>query len=126
YGQMVVDPKYDAEEFCKSTEPPTVELQAHSAPLGLRFYDGGMFTEEYRGDLFVAYHGSWNRDVPTGYKVVRVNFRASEPIVEDFIIGWLVGEEKWGRPVDILVGTDGSMYISDDFAGVIYRVTYEG
>ncbi len=85
-----------------------------------------MFPEKYRGDLFVAYHGSWNRDMPTGYKVVRVNFRDGKPIVEDFIVGWLAEEEKWGRPVDILVGKDGSMYISDDFAGVIYRVTYEG
>jgi len=126
YGQRVADPKYNDPDFCKTTEPPRVEMQAHSAPLGLRFYEGDMFPEDYQGSLFVAFHGSWNREVPTGYKVVRISFQDGEPIVEDFIVGWLVGEEKWGRPVDILFGLDGSMFISDDYAGVIYRVTYEG
>ncbi len=126
YGQRIPDPKFDDPAFCTTTEPPAVELQAHSAPLGLRFYEGDIFPEEYRGNLFVAYHGSWNREVPTGYKVVRIRFHEGKPVVEDFIVGWLVGEEKWGRPVDILVGKDGSMYISDDHAGVVYRVRYEG
>ncbi len=125
YGQRIPDPQYRDANLCATTVPPAVELQAHSAPLGLRFYVGDMFPEMYRGDLFVAYHGSWNRKVPTGYKVVRIHLNG-KPIVEDFIVGWLMGEEKWGRPVDIIVGEDGSMYISDDHAGTIYRVIYEG
>jgi glucose/arabinose dehydrogenase len=126
YGQRIPDPQYNDAELCATTEPPVVELQAHSAPLGLRFYNGDMFPEEYHGDLFVAYHGSWNRKVPTGYKVVRIVLDDEEPVVEDFVVGWLVDGEKWGRPVDVLVGVDGSMFISDDFAGVVYRVSYEG
>ncbi|MEE9611181.1 MAG: sorbosone dehydrogenase family protein [Desulfatiglandales bacterium] len=124
YGQRIPDPEYDDPGFCTNTEPPTVELQAHSAPLGLRFYDGNMFPGEYRGDLFVAFHGSWNRNKPTGYKVVRIKLNEEEPVVEDFITGWLINGDKWGRPVDIIVGKDGAMYISDDFAGAIYRVSY--
>jgi glucose/arabinose dehydrogenase len=124
YGRKVPDPAYGDATFCEETEAPAVELQAHSAPLGLRFYEGDLFPEEYRGTLFVAYHGSWNRKVPTGYKIVRVEFQKGEARVEDFLTGWLTGEEKWGRPVDVLVGKDGSLLISDDYGGVIYRVSY--
>mgnify|MGYP001587956624 CR=1 FL=1 len=123
YGDRVADPAFDRAEFCEGTEPPLVKLQAHSAPLGLRFYTGIKFPEEYRGDLFVALHGSWNRRVPTGYKVVRVRL-SDPPTVEDFATGWLVGERAWGRPVDILVGKDGALYVSDDYAGAVYRISY--
>jgi glucose/arabinose dehydrogenase len=91
-----------------------------------------MFPAEYRGSVFVAFHGSWNRSVPTGYKVVRVRLNEkSEPSgVEDFITGWIQpGETRkgvWmGRPAGVAVGPDGALYVSDDYAGVIYRVTWE-
>jgi len=105
---------------------PTLEIQAHSAPLGLTFYTGHQFPPEFRGSLFVAYHGSWNRSVPTGYKVVRVVFLNGRPNkVEDFATGWLEGNRIWGRPVDLLVGNNGALYVSDDYAGRIYRITFK-
>lgn len=134
YGRQVPDREYTkpGDERCAKTIPPKVELQAHSAPLGLAFYEGTMFPVGYRGDLFVALHGSWNRSVPTGYKIVRVHINEKgEPAgVEDFITGWIKpGETKkgvrMGRPVGIVFSSDGSMYLSDDEAGVIYRVTWE-
>ena len=134
YGNRVPDTSFGGTPArCRSTSAPRVQLQAHSAPLGLVFYKGGMFPAEYQGDLFVAFHGSWNRSVPTGYKVIRVkmNDRGEPEAVEDFITGWLPPSEtrrgKWkGRPVGLVVGADGSLYISDDGSGSIYRVTWQG
>ncbi|MDA2921266.1 sorbosone dehydrogenase family protein [Desulfobacterota bacterium AH_259_B03_O07] len=126
YGDRIPDPKYDNSKLCENTTPPVSELQAHSSPLGLSFYTGELFPEEYRGDLLVAYHGSWNRSIPTGYKVVRIAMKGGEPQgIEDFATGWLEGTRAWGRPVDVIVGTDGSLYVSDDKRGVIYRITYQ-
>ena len=133
YGNRAADVSFGGTtELCRATVPPQQELQAHSAPLGLAFYTGKMFPAEYWGDLFVAMHGSWNRSVPTGYKVVRVRVNnRGEPLgVEDFITGWLpMGETrkgKWmGRPVGLAVAPDGSLYISDDGSGSIYRVTWQ-
>ena len=103
-------------------------MQAHSAPLGLAFYTGTQFPEEYRGDLFVAFHGSSERTVPTGYKVVRIPMdgaTAGEAV--DFATGWRTGAaDAWGRPVDLITATDGSMLLSDDSGGRIYRISYEG
>ncbi|MGH9577933.1 MAG: PQQ-dependent sugar dehydrogenase, partial [Terriglobales bacterium] len=138
YSKRIADLEYsrDAAKRCPSTIPPKVEMQAHSAPLGLAFYTGTAFPAEYRGDLFVAFHGSWNRSVPTGYKVVRVKLDAAgnPEGIEDFISGWVRPEETrkgvWtGRPVDVIVAPDGSLYISDDSRqakGAIYRVTWVG
>ncbi len=134
YGNRVPDRSQSKDYDCSKTIAPVVEMQAHSAPLGLLFYDGEMFPPEYRGNLFVTFHGSWNRSVPTGYKVIRIKFNEKgepEGPPEDFISGWLrPGETKkgvWmGRPVGIVVGPDGAMYVSDDSAGVVYRVTWEG
>jgi glucose/arabinose dehydrogenase len=116
-------------DFCASTEPPVVKIQAHSAPLGLAFYTESRFPPEYRGDLFVTLHGSWNRSVPTGYKVVRVRVTADgrpegPTAVEDFVTGWLVDGRVSGRPVGIAVGPDGALYVSDDRGGRTYRVSY--
>jgi len=114
-------------ERCAPTVPPAVQMQAHSAPLGLDFYTGTQFPNDYRNDAFVAFHGSWNRSVPTGYKIVRVGAKNGVPgAVEDFATGWLEGGGFSGRPVDVLTGPDGALYVSDDHARVIYRVTYEG
>lgn len=125
----VVDPDLGFEGACEGVEEPVVEMQAHSAPLGLTFYTGEMFPAAYREDLFIAFHGSWNRSVPTGYKVVRLPFANGEPGEEvvDFATGWLDQEtgDASGRPVDVLVGGDGALYVSDDKGGFIYRIVYE-
>jgi len=126
YGDKIPDPDFDDAKKCADTVAPVVELQAHSAPLGLTFYEGAMFPPDYKGDLFVAYHGSWNRTVPTGYKVVRVIMKEGKPLeIQDFTSGWLEGNKRSGRPVDVLVGNQGEVYISDDFTGSVYRVTYD-
>lgn len=134
YGDRVPDPNFTkpGDDRCKNVTRPKVQMQAHSAPLGLAFYEGSEFPAEYRNNIFVAFHGSWNRSVPTGYKVVRVKVDdKGQPQggAEDFITGWLApGETKkgrWmGRPVGIAFGGDEAMYLSDDAGGVIYRVTY--
>lgn len=118
---------------CADAVGPAVVLPAHAAPLGLAFYRGEMFPAEYRGDLFIALHGSWNRSVPIGYEVVRVDLEDGRPVgaPQPFVSGWLEGRRGalgrvagtgWGRPVDVLVLPDGSLLISDDENGRIYRV----
>ncbi len=140
YGDRVPDSNFnkpgtgaEAEENrCQTVLEPKVQMQAHSAPLGLAFYEGSQFPAEFRNNIFVAFHGSWNRSVPTGYKVVRVKLDdQGQPQggAEDFITGWLAPGEtrkgRWmGRPVSIVFGSDGSMYVSDDSGGVIYRIIY--
>lgn len=121
YGDRVVDPHFDRTSTCPSTVPPIVAFQAHSAPLGLRFLSGVTLPGLSESDLLVAFHGSWNRREPTGYKLVRVRL-GTTPAVSDFATGWLVGSKAWGRPVDALVAADGSLLITDDFAGVVYRI----
>jgi glucose/arabinose dehydrogenase len=124
YGDRVADPEFNNPEKCKSTIPPAIELQAHSAPLGLTFYDGEMFPPEYKGDLFVAFHGSWNSSIPRGYKVVRIKMKDGIPQgIEDFASGWMTATKRFGRPVDVLVGTQGELFVSDDLGGVIYKIT---
>ena len=126
YGKNIPDPAFNDSSRCTATQETVHDLQAHSAPLGLRFVDSAQFPEEWQGDLLVAYHGSWNRSVPTGYKVVRLAVEGSNIVgEEDFISGWLLDDESSvGRPVDLIFGPeDGALYISDDKAGVIYRVT---
>ena len=127
YGNRIVDKEFNRRDFCATTVPPVLEIPAHSAPLGLAFYTGPQFPREYRGNIFVALHGSWNRSVPTGYKLIRIRLDGDKPgRIEDFATGWLVGESAWGRPVQPIVGPDGSLYLSDDRAGVIYRINYSG
>jgi len=100
-------------------------MQAHAAPLGMTFLDRATaLPADYRGDALVALHGSWNRDVPTGAKVVRIRITDGQPTaVEDFIVGWQDERgRRWGRPVDVMVHADGAVLVSDDQGGVIYRV----
>ncbi|MCC6178125.1 MAG: sorbosone dehydrogenase family protein [Chloroflexi bacterium] len=122
------DPQFGTPGACDGVSRPAVEMQAHSAPLGLAFYEGSQFPQGYQGDLFVAFHGSWNRSIPTGYKVVRLRMQDGRPTgeVQDFVTGWLQGTRAWGRPVDVISAPDGALLISDDKAGQIYRVTYAG
>jgi glucose/arabinose dehydrogenase len=116
-------------DLVKKTILPSVLIQAHSAPLGIVFYQGKMFPAEYRGRAFVALHGSWNRAKRTGYKIISIPFRNGRPTggYDDFVAGWMTDETSrtvWGRPVGLLVLGDGSLLISDDGAGKIWRVTY--
>jgi glucose/arabinose dehydrogenase len=134
YGDRVPDSNFTqpGDNRCQSVLEPKVQMQAHSAPLGIAIYEGSEFPPEYQNNIFVAFHGSWNRSIPTGYKIVRVKLDdKGQPVggAQDFITGWLApGETKkgrWmGRPVGIVFGADGGMYLSDDAGGVIYRVTY--
>jgi len=121
------NPEYGSAD-CSQVEPPAITVQAHSAPLGLAFYTATQFPADYRGDAFMTLHGSWNRSVPTGAKVVRVQVdgggrRATG--VDDFITGWQRPDgSRWGRPVGLLVMPDGSLLVSDDLGGKIWRVSY--
>ncbi len=108
---------------------PEVLITPHSASLGLVFYAGTQFPVEYRGDAFIALHGSGNRVKRTGYKIVRVHFKHGQPVggYEDFLSGWMLGEDDkrvWGRPAGLAVGKDGSLYVADDGAGKIWRISY--
>ena len=127
YGDGNMNPEYSNEKSkCDETLPPVFEMQAHSAPLGMRFYGGTEFPTKYRSDLFIAFHGSWNRSKKTGYKIVRVLIEDGFPVgIEDFVSGWLTPfRTVWGRPVDIEFSVEGAMFISDDLGGNIYRVSY--
>jgi glucose/arabinose dehydrogenase len=107
---------------------PDVLIQAHSAPLGIAFYTGSLFPEEYDGDAFVTLHGSWNRGKRTGYKVVRLLFEDGKPTgeYEDFLTGFVISDEAvWGRPVGVAVAEDGSLFVTEDGSGTIWRVAPE-
>lgn len=121
----VVDPEFGFAGACESVGQPIVSMQAHSAPLGITFYTGDAFPADFQGDLFIAFHGSWNRSEPTGYKVVRVPLEGNTPTgpVEDFATGWLNRDgSSDGRPVGVTEGADGALYVSDDKGGFIYRI----
>ena len=125
HGGDVSDPEFGKEFPCKGFVPPALELGAHVAALGMRLYTGAMFPAGYRGQIFIAEHGSWNRKKKVGYRVALVRLRDGKPISEEaFAEGWLQGEKAWGRPVDVLVRPDGSLLVSDDQAGAIYRISF--
>ena len=128
-----VDPRRKGEhpELVARAIVPSLLLESHSAPITLQFYTGKMFPERYRGGVFVAMHGSWNRAQRSGYKVVHVPFRNGQPSggYDDFVVGWAPdpkSREVWGRPAGLLVLPDGSLLIADDGANIIWRVTYDG
>ncbi len=129
HGGDTPDPEFAGDKKCNQFKSPAWQYKAHIAPLGMRFYQGEQFPTSYKNQLFVAQHGSWNRTEPQGYRVVLIKFNeAGQPIAEeDFISGWLTKDgEVIGRPVDILAMPDGSLLISDDKQGVIYKVAYQG
>lgn len=119
---------YEDKEPAGEVTPAEIEFQAHSANLGIEFYDGGMFPAEYKNDAFVAQHGSWNRTEPVGYRIMRIRFDEDGNAVgkEVFADGWLSDGAAVGRPVDIEELADGSLLVSDDFANVVYRISYGG
>jgi glucose/arabinose dehydrogenase len=133
YGKNVHDRQFDKNVYirdpCLDKVSSKIDLPAHSAPLGLVFVPKWAgWPEEYEGNLLVAYHGSWNRSTPTGYKIRRFVLDNSGNVIheEDFVTGWLKGRDVLGRPVDLKFGPDRSLYVSDDHSGVIYRVTPPG
>jgi glucose/arabinose dehydrogenase len=122
------DPEFGAGKSCADYAPPALTLGAHVAALGLAFYTGDMFPEEYRKQLFIAQHGSWNRSAKAGYNLLLVRFDAAGKVAgsEVFASGWLQGQDNWGRPSDVLQLPDGSLLVADDQAGAIYRISYSG
>jgi glucose/arabinose dehydrogenase len=126
HGGDIPDPEFGEQRKCQEFTPPARRLGAHVAAIGMRFYTGRMFPEEYRNQIFVAEHGSWNRTTPDGYRVMHARLDGDRVVsYEPFAQGWLQGSEAWGRPVDVQVMPDGALLVSDDKADVIYRVSYQ-
>ncbi len=127
HGRDIADPEFGDKRPCGELVPPALDLDPHVAAVGMRFYRGSAFPERYRGQIFIAEHGSWNRSEKIGFRVmvVRVDSDGRATAYEEFATGWLQDEESWGRPVDVMEQADGSLLVSDDQRGVIYRITYD-
>jgi glucose/arabinose dehydrogenase len=127
HGKGMRDPEFGERRPCRETAPPAIELGPHVAALGMRFYTGRMFPAEYRNQVFLAEHGSWNRSEKIGYRVMLVRIEGDRAVsYEPFAEGWLRGGNEWGRPVDVEVMPDGALLVSDDAAGAVYRISYQG
>jgi len=129
YGDRAPNPEFNDPGRCAGTEPPRYTFPAHWAPLGIQFYSGLNFPPSYQGDALVAFHGSAGDQLGTrvGYNVVRVRFRDGQPVAaEDLLRGFIIGNDAWARPAGLLVAPDGSLLVSDDFGGRIFRVRYVG
>lgn len=127
HGRNVADPEFGGQRRCEEFTPPAMELGPHVAALGMRFYSGTQFPTRYRNQIFIAEHGSWNRSTSIGYRVALVRLEKGRAVTyEVFAEGWLQGGSAWGRPVDVLVMPDGGLLVSDDRAGVVYRISYAG
>ncbi|HJV64386.1 MAG TPA: sorbosone dehydrogenase family protein [Geomonas sp.] len=125
HGRTIQDPEFGSRMKREDFVPPEVELAPHAAALGMRFYTGSMFPDEYRGAIFIAEHGSWNRSKKIGYRISLVRPHAGhDGSYRVFAQGWLQHESAWGRPVDVQVMPDGSLLVSDDRADAIYRISY--
>ena len=127
HGGDLPDPEFGNKRRCDEFTAPAQKLGAHVAALGMRFYTGAMFPPSYRGQIFIAEHGSWNRSKKNGYRIALVRVQGGKAVAyETFASGWLQRESAWGRPADVLVLPDGSLLVSDDQAGAIYRIIYRG
>ena len=128
HGDSIRDPQFGGEATLADFTPPAQNLGPHVAPLAMAFYTGTQFPDAYRNHVFIAEHGSWNRSEKIGYRVTLVRLNANRQAVsyEPFAQGWLQGERNWGRPVDLELLPDGSMLVSDDQTGTIYRIAYTG
>ena len=130
HGGTIKDPEFGNKKPCSDFTKPAQNLGAHVAPLGLKFYTGSMFPTEYKNQIILAEHGSWNRSKKSGYKLslVKVDNAGKSSSYTTFASGWMndATQKVWGRPVDVLLMPDGSMLVSDDQAGVIYRISYKG
>jgi glucose/arabinose dehydrogenase len=126
HGGDIADPKFGAGHPCSQYVPPAQKLGPHVAAIGMTFYTGTMFPPEYRNQIFIAEHGSWNRSTPIGYRVtvVKLDGQGRAVSYQPFAEGWLQGGDDWGRPADVLVMPDGALLVSDDHAGVVYRITW--
>ena len=127
HGKNVKDPEFwnKRPENIEFTLPEW-EIQAHSATIGMCFYTGDMFESKYKNGIFIAEHGSWNRTKKVGYQVVFVQLKEGKAVdYEVFASGWLENEDFWGRPADVAVGPDGALYVSDDYAGCVYRIFFD-
>lgn len=124
----ILDPEFGKGKACKDYTPPARKLGPHVAAIGMRFYTGAMFPAEYKNQIFIAEHGSWNRSKPIGYRVTLVRLKGDQVAsYEPFAQGWLGGDgDAWGRPADVQVMPDGALLVSDDRAGAIYRISYAG
>ena len=127
HGGDIHDPEFGKSPgACKNFIPPALNLGPHVAALGMRFYTGSMFPKKYRNQIFIAEHGSWNRSKKIGYRVMLVKLKDNTPVSYDvFAYGWLFEDKVWGRPVDLQILPDGSLLVSDDYAGAIYRIFYQ-
>ncbi len=132
HGGTIADDEFGDQKNCDEFTPPVQNLIAHVAPLGMHFYTGKMFPQKYQNQIFIAEHGSWNRSKKSGYKVTLVNINEESKATNytPFITGWLPSDNDakgkvWGRPVDILQLKDGSLLVSDDLGGGIFRVSWE-
>ena len=126
HGGDIPDPEFGEKRLCSEFEPPVQKLGPHVAPLGMIFYTGSMFPVEYKNQVLIAEHGSWNRSRKIGYRISLVRIKERNPVgYETFVDGWLQGEDVLGRPVDLLQLPDGSLLLSDDQNGLIYRITYK-
>jgi len=124
HGKNTQDPDF-TQKKCAEFTPPEIELRAHVAALGMRFYTGKQFPAEYENQIILAEHGSWNRVKPQGYRLTMVKMKdgkATEAV--SFAEGWLQDDDAWGRPVDVEIYKDGSLLVSDDKAGVVYQISY--
>jgi glucose/arabinose dehydrogenase len=127
HGGDLPDPEFGGKRSCDEFTAPARKLGPHVAALGMRFYTGESFPAEFRGQIFLAEHGSWNRSSKIGYQVSLVRLEGNRVVsYEPFATGWLQGEKAWGRPVDVEIAPDGSLLVSDDRAGAVYRIRYEG
>lgn len=125
HAGTIKDKEYGNLHACSEFTPPVITLGPHVAALGMRFYTGTQFPAAYKNQIFIAEHGSWNRSQPIGYRITLVTQENGKYNYKVFAEGWLKDGKAWGRPVDLLVLKDGSLLVSDDFANVIYRISYK-